>query len=129
MFPGEGKRLQDIIYFLLNKMPKYIYQKFLCYSSRISETLCVLLRKLLVQVSKENGEITGFIVLFTAVMPYINLLVWGSLFFPYLRNSLSFSVDGRNRLVIWSYLHKRAVAVQDFQNLTALLNIFHFFFP
>lgn len=72
MFPGEGKRLQDIIYFLLNKMPNYIYQKFLCYSSRISEILCVLLRKLLVQVSNENGEITGFIVLFTA----INLLVW-----------------------------------------------------
>lgn len=126
MFPGEGKRLQDIIYFLLNKMPNYIYQKFLCYSSRISEILCVLLKEAFGPGLNENGEIIGFTVLFTAVMPYINLLVWFFLF-PYLRKSQSFAEDGRNRLVIWGNLHRRVVAVQEFQNPTALRNLFHFF--
>lgn len=57
MFPEEGKGLQDITYFLLNKMPNYIDQKVLCYSSRISEILGIILRKLLVQVSMQTVKL------------------------------------------------------------------------
>lgn len=73
----------------------------------------------------ENGEIIGFIVLFIAVMPYINLSVWFCFFF--LTSERVSAEDGRNNVVIWGYLHRKAVAVQELQNLTALRNLLHFF--
>lgn len=80
MFPGEGKRLQDIIYFLLNKMPNYIYQKFLCYSSRISEILCVLLRKLLVQVSMKTVKLLDL--LYCSQLLCLISIFWFVFFIP-----------------------------------------------
>lgn len=97
-----GKGFQDIVYFLLKKMPKHMYQKFLRYSWRILDICRIYLIKLWSSPGLNGSvEMIWFIVLFTAIPPYINLSFFSFRFFlSYFRTRLSFAGDGRTQ-TIW----------------------------
>lgn len=134
---GRDSKTSSIFCFLARSQNICIRSSY-AVPSRTAEIHCIHFTELLVLSRSRwkqwsDGEMTGCIVLLTATLPYINLFLW--FYFPSFlqKQSRSFAEDGRNtnNLVIWSgfFLSRRAVAAQEFQNLTDLWeSFFHFFF-